>query len=211
MSASDKLPFTFRTALGGILFFALLILGSLRLAKSSEANAKELSSPTILTEPAQMIAEQIQHTPTIVPSVGKCSVSSNFPQKILQWCDLISAYAEKFEINPNLVAAVIWQESGGNPQAYSASGAVGLMQVMPSDGLAASFLCMNGPCFANRPTMDQLYDPEFNIKYGTRMISNLLKKYGSVREALKNYGPGEVGYYYADKVLGLFNQYGGQK
>jgi len=44
-----------------------------------------------------------------------------------------------------LIAAVILQESGGDPSAYSSSGAVGLMQVMPRDGIAAEFMCVNGP------------------------------------------------------------------
>jgi soluble lytic murein transglycosylase-like protein len=46
-------------------------------------------------------------------------------------------------------------------------------------------------------------DPAFNVDYGVRMLSNLLQKYGSEREALKAYGPYNVGYYYADKVLAI--------
>jgi soluble lytic murein transglycosylase-like protein len=137
-----------------------------------------------------------------------CSVSARFPKSVLQWCELITRYAEKHGLPPDLVAALIWQESGGNPTAYSRSGAMGLMQIMPSDGLAAAFRCQNGPCFQNRPKMDELKDPEFNIKYGTRMLAGLLQRNGSLREALKSYGPMNVGYYYADKVLGLFQKYG---
>jgi hypothetical protein len=36
------------------------------------------------------------------------------------------------------------------------------------------------------------------------MLAGLLHKYGDMREALKFYGPMNVGYYYADKVLGIF-------
>ena len=82
------------------------------------------------------------------------------------------------------------------------------MQVMPRDGLAASFMCVNGPCFANRPTTEQLQDPEFNISYGTKMLAELVSKYGNMRDALRYYGPKDVGYYYADIVLSLYNQYG---
>jgi soluble lytic murein transglycosylase-like protein len=73
--------------------------------------------------------------------------------------------------------------------------------------LAASFSCINGPCFANRPTINQLEDPKFNIQYGTNMLAGLLRKNGDVREALKAYGPMNVGYYYADIVLGLYKNY----
>ena len=106
------------------------------------------------------------------------------------------------------MAALIWQESGGNPTAYSRSGAVGLMQVMPRDGLASSFMCVNGPCFASRPSIEQLRDPEFNVSYGTKMLAGLVRKHRNLREALKSYGPMGVGYYYADKVIGIYQRYG---
>ena len=137
-----------------------------------------------------------------------CSVSQRFPASIRRWCGLITQYAGKHGLPPDLVAALIWQESGGNPVAYSHSGAVGLMQVMPSDGLAASFLCSGGPCFSNRPKTDALKDPEFNVSYGTKMLAGLVRRTGSLRDALKSYGPMDVGYYYADKVLGIYQRYG---
>ena len=143
-------------------------------------------------------------------SSGECAVSNRFPKSVLQWCDLITYYANKHNLDPDLVAAVVWLESGGDPVAYSHSGAVGLMQVMPSDGLASSFMCVNGPCFASRPTTEELKDPEFNLAYGTKLLGNLLNHSGDIREALKSYGPMNMGYYYADKVLGLLQQYGEQ-
>jgi len=137
-----------------------------------------------------------------------CEVGRRFPVRIRRWCSWITLYAHKQDLPPDLVAAVIWQESGGSPTAYSRSGAVGLMQIMPKNGLAASFQCPNGPCFANRPTIDKLKDPEFNISYGTRMLGGLVKRHGNYREALKSYGPMDVGYYYADKILGIYKRYG---
>jgi soluble lytic murein transglycosylase-like protein len=137
-----------------------------------------------------------------------CHISPKYPEDILQWCELITAKAEQTGLAPDLIAALIWQESGGNPLAYSKSGAVGLMQVMPRDGLAAKFACANGPCFASRPSIAELQDPEFNVDYGTGMLAGLVKHSGSLREALKAYGPMDSGYYYADKVLGIYQQYG---
>ncbi len=137
-----------------------------------------------------------------------CRVSNKFPDTILQWCDLITANAKQTGLAPDLIAALIWQESGGDPLSYSHSGAVGLMQVMPRDGLAASFSCPNGPCFASRPTIAELQNPEFNIDYGANMLAGLVKRSGSLREALRAYGPMDMGYYYADKVLGIYQQYG---
>lgn len=137
-----------------------------------------------------------------------CQLGQRFPPSIQQWCPLITRYADKHDLSPDLVAALIWQESGGDPLAYSHSGAVGLMQVMPKDGLAAGFICANGPCFSNRPTTNKLQDPEFNIAYGTRMLAGLLRRDGNLREALRSYGPMNVGYSYADKVLGIYQRYG---
>ncbi len=138
----------------------------------------------------------------------ECDVSDLFPSKILQWCGWITAYASEADLSPDLIAAVMWQESGGDPLAYSHSGAVGLMQVMPRDGIAASFVCNGRPCFASRPTIEELQDPEYNIAYGTRMLGGLAARLGSVRDALKSYGPMDVGYYYADKVLAIYDNYG---
>ncbi len=137
----------------------------------------------------------------------QCSLSASYPASIQQWCGAIEKYAGEHGVEPGLIAAVMLQESGGNPNAYSKSGAVGLMQVMPRDGLAASFMCVNGPCFASRPSMDELFDPEFNISYGVRMLAGLIQRHGSVREALRAYGPMDMGYRYADIVLSIQERY----
>ena len=65
-----------------------------------------------------------------------CAVSPKYPDQIRQWCQLITSYSINNGLDPDLVAALVWQESGGDPLAYSKSGAVGLMQVMPRDGIA---------------------------------------------------------------------------
>lgn len=140
-------------------------------------------------------------------SLVGCEVSPRFPESVRKWCNQITQQAKSKNLDPDLVAAVIWQESGGNPTAYSKSGAVGLMQVMPRDGLAASFNCVNGPCFAQRPSIQELQDPDFNISYGTGMLSGLTAKQGNIRDALKSYGPMNVGYYYADKILNIYENH----
>lgn len=135
-----------------------------------------------------------------------CNLSSVFPNKVSRWCETIHRFAAEFDLPPDLVAAVIWQESGGDPDAYSKSGAVGLMQVMPRDGIASGFMCINGPCFSQRPTIQELLDPDFNIKYGVKMLARLAQRHGDIREALKSYGPMNIGYSYADRVLGLYQR-----
>ncbi len=152
--------------------------------------------------PQPAIQELNPQEPTIT-----CEVNHSYPAGILQWCEIITRFASQEDLAPNLVAAVMLQESGGDSNAYSGSGAVGLMQVMPRDGLAAAFECINGPCFASRPTIEELLDPSYNVKYGTHMLAELINKLGDVREALKAYGPMDRGYTYADKVLAIYENY----
>ena len=138
---------------------------------------------------------------------NNCQVSLSYPYGILQWCEIITEQATLVELPPDLIAAVILMESGGDESAYSSSGAVGLMQVMPRDGIAADFECINGPCFASRPTIEELLQPEFNVEYGSQMLAGLVSNLGSPREALKAYGPMDVDYTYADRVLSIFENY----
>lgn len=174
------------------------------LAKGQSTDANTTSPEEQPAAQPVTVQPQVESSPS---GTENCSLNPNYPQSILQWCGLITQYAQKNNLDPNLVAAVMLQESGGNPQAYSKSGAVGLLQVMPNDGLASSFMCINGPCFSSRPSTQQLYDPEFNIAYGTKMLADLLKKYGNVREALHAYGPINMGYQYADIVLSIMNRF----
>ncbi len=164
------------------------------------------------TEVAYAASPALTNDQTAAPNpppspADQCGVSLSYPGGILQWCEIITSFASQAELPPDLIAAVMLQESGGDATAYSASGAVGLMQVMPRDGIAASFECINGPCFASRPTIEELQDPGFNIEYGAHMLAGLTARLGGLREALKAYGPMDVGYSYADKVLAIYENY----
>jgi len=167
------------------------------------------SSLAIVSEPVSAQAEA--NAPASAPKAEKsargCGLNTAVPEEIRQWCELIENAAQEQNLDPALIAAVITQESSGDPSSYSSSGAVGLMQVMPKDGLAASFQCIHGPCFAARPGMDELFDPHFNVQYGTQMLAGLVRKYGNLRDALRAYGPMDVGYMYADLVLGIYEGY----
>jgi len=143
----------------------------------------------------------------VKPEIG---CADQYPENIQPWCDMIEASTQKYELDPFLVAAVITQESGGNPDAYSDSGAVGLMQVMPRDGLAATCEgCFNAQgvnYFTDRPTMAELFDPAFNIDCGSEYLAGRIAAWGSIREGVFHYGPSDVGYTYADKVLAIYER-----
>lgn len=185
-----------------MIFVSLVTVNESAQASAIPVTGSSPASPT--TSPAQTQPSSESSKPA---SASDCSLPARYPTSIHQWCALIEQEAQKNGVDPRLVAAVMLQESGGNARAYSKSGAVGLMQVMPRDGIAANFKCVNGPCFASRPSMAQLYDPEFNVSYGVKMLAGLIKKYGNPRDALKAYGPADSGYTYADKVLAIYNNY----
>jgi soluble lytic murein transglycosylase-like protein len=155
-----------------------------------------LVNPTMMAEAA---------TESVKVGTGSCAFYDRYPAKVQPWCGLIEQTASKYGVDALLIASVMLQESGGQPEILSASGAVGLMQVMPRDGAAADFQCVNGPCFASRPSIEELKDPAFNVDFGVRMLAGLIEKHGDIREALKAYGPYDIGYRYADQVLSIRN------
>ncbi len=194
----------FPALLLGIL--AILLFASLaNTSEDVQASAEREEAPVANTATALPATRQPTQPPTQAPT--SCSLPSRYPATIRQWCGWIEQYARQTGLEPKLIAAVMLQESGGNAKAYSSSGAVGLMQVMPRDGLATRFQCNGKPCFSSRPSMAELYDPEYNISYGVRMLAGLVQRTGSVRDALRSYGPMDVGYSYADKVLKIFTSY----
>jgi soluble lytic murein transglycosylase-like protein len=98
-----------------------------------------------------------------------------------QYASLIQTYADKHGLAPALVKAVIQTESGGNPHAVSPAGAMGLMQLMPSNVQEAG--------------ISDPFDPEQNIAAGTEQLSGLMKQYGGNLDltlAGYNAGPGNV-------------------
>ena len=178
------------------IFPAILAATATLILLSSKVNSGYASSKSVAN-----------HIDEIKPINQARSLSSKFPEEIQYWKPLIEQNAQITGLDPNLIGALILQESGGQSQIMSTSGAVGLMQVMPRDGIANQFMCINGPCFKDRPTIAELKDPDFNIQYGTRYLSGLINKTGNIRDALKTYGPAGVDYYYADIVLTLLDQY----
>lgn len=187
----------------GIIFSSLAIIFLTRQISSPQTVVQASSGDPPPAEQANNVDTSLTNN----EQTTECSIGSRFPEKVRRWCDLIESNSAEHGLPADLIAAVILQESGGDSQAYSKSGAVGLMQVMPRDGIAEKFMCQNGPCFASRPSMEELYDPQFNIYYGVRMLAGLNNKTGDLREALRAYGPMDVGYYYADLVLKIVHNY----
>lgn len=123
---------------------------------------------------------------------------------------LVQTNAAAFNVDPNLVKAIIANESGFNAHATSGVGAQGLMQLMPST--AAGLGVTNA------------YDPAQNVYGGTKYIKGLLDRFnGDMRLAVAAYnaGPGAVQKYngvppyaetqnYVQNVLASYEKYKSQ-
>lgn len=91
--------------------------------------------------------------------------------------DMIDYYAKKEHVDAQLVRAVIEVESGFEPDATSAQGAAGLMQIMPQTAL-------------DQGLVDR-FDTQSNIGAGTHYLATLLHRYkGVIRLALAAYNAG---------------------
>ena len=105
-------------------------------------------------------------------------------------CDLdliILRAGEREAVDPRLIHAVIQQESRYDPNAKSAVGAKGLMQLMPGTG--KRFDCKD------------LKDEACNVEAGTKYLAWLLKRFnGDVSLALAGYNAGEGA---VDKYKGI--------
>lgn len=74
---------------------------------------------------------------------------------------LITRYAKKYGVSPELADAVVKIESNYNPKARGSAGEIGLMQIKPA---TARMMGYDGPAKG-------LYDPETNIRYGMKYLA----------------------------------------
>ncbi|TMJ95798.1 MAG: lytic transglycosylase domain-containing protein [Actinobacteria bacterium] len=104
----------------------------------------------------------------------------------LRYSNVVVGHARHYDLDAALLAAVIYRESKFNADAKSDSGAIGLMQLLPStaEGIA---IRTGGSKFV----VSDLYEPEINVRYGAYYLHSLMTKYGSARLALAAYNAGQ--------------------
>jgi soluble lytic murein transglycosylase-like protein len=97
---------------------------------------------------------------------------------LTRWRPEIEAAARKARISEALIAAVVMVESGGNPNAKSPAGALGLGQLMPAT--------------ARRYGVRNAFNPAENLRGSAAYLSDLMKMFrGDLVLALAAYNSGE--------------------
>ncbi|HVV59717.1 MAG TPA: lytic transglycosylase domain-containing protein [Gaiellaceae bacterium] len=104
----------------------------------------------------------------------------------LHYAAYVRAHARENHLDPAFLAAVIDSESKFDADAQSSSGAIGLMQLTPATARGIA-IRTGGSAFR----MDDLYNPEINIRYGAWYLRNLFRKYGDERLVLAAYNAGQ--------------------
>jgi soluble lytic murein transglycosylase-like protein len=137
---------------------------------------------------------------------GSISVPSGLSERMSMWEDKLREFCEQYEVDPDLARAVMRMESGGNPNAVSRAGAIGLMQLMPGTARGLGV---------------DPKDPERNLEGGIKYLSQLADKYNGDHVktlAAYNAGPSRVDSYggvppfpetqrYVKNVLALYRKY----
>jgi soluble lytic murein transglycosylase-like protein len=119
--------------------------------------------------------------PTRAPATPRAQAAAGAPAAVGKFTGPISAAAQRHELDPALLSAVVGQESGFQSRAVSRAGALGLMQLMPE---TARELGVRDP-----------FDPAQNVEGGAKYLRGLIDRYhGRLDLALAAYnaGPGAV-------------------
>lgn len=117
----------------------------------------------------------------IKPDTTQTGVPDTVKTRVDSYRHMIVEKSVKYGIDPKLLYAVVAKESGGNPNAKSGAGAMGLAQLMPA---TARELGVLNP-----------YDPEQNLEGAAKYLSQLQKLYKgdtSLMLAAYNSGMGNV-------------------
>lgn len=102
--------------------------------------------------------------------------------------EVVSVYEEKYNVEQNLIFAVIKAESNFNKNATSNRNAIGLMQVMEE---TAKDVANRNKIEINSDNLkEELCDVYKNIEIGTCYLSTLIQKYQNKEVALAAYNAG---------------------
>ena len=102
--------------------------------------------------------------------------------------EAVLIYSEEYNVDKNLILALIKAESNFNEEAISNRNAIGLMQLM--EETAKDVANRNGIELDDENIKEELRDVYKNIEIGTAYIASLLKQYKNTEVALAAYNAG---------------------
>jgi soluble lytic murein transglycosylase len=113
------------------------------------------------------------------------------PATLQAVADTIISVAQRYDLAPELILAVISTESSFDPHAESEVGALGLMQLMP-----ATAIQMASELELELKVRRLLTDPELNILLGSFYLQKLIHQFEDLNAALAAYnvGPNRLHY-----------------
>ncbi len=142
-----------RTVITAIILAVIVMLGSLYYSVLAQSQSPADQSPADLA-----------------------GLSPYWSPNVLRWEPFILSAAEERDLDPDLIAAVIWKESLGRAWERGPVGAVGLMGLMP---------------FEWRPSVDELENPWTNVAWGARALAHTIRDgNGDLYYALAAYNGG---------------------
>lgn len=154
------------------------------IAQATEANRQNAQTLGMYGLMANIPSESeglIGKTPTVTPKVESGSgLARASVEKAKPYMSTIQAAAEAYGVPEDVILAVIETESGFKPDAKSATGVRGLMQVTQDTYKGLGF------------TGDRS-DPTNSINAGTKLLSQLYKQYGNWDDAFTAYNGGSRG------------------
>ncbi len=101
------------------------------------------------------------------------------------YSEYVEEYSAKYNLDENLVYAVIKTESGFDPNAVSVDDAYGLMQFIPD-----TFDWVSTKLGYTEYVHEDLFDPQVSIEYGCYLLWYLLDEFKTVPEAMAAYHAG---------------------
>jgi soluble lytic murein transglycosylase-like protein len=132
----------------------------------------------LLIAAPRLLAEVAEAAPGVLPPDASGKAAALLAGRVAQYRDLVATAAKEATVDARLLHAVIAVESGYNPLAVSAKGAVGLMQLMPDT--------------AKRYGIRDARDPSQNLQAGARYLRDLLKLFNNdLNLTLAAYNAGE--------------------
>jgi soluble lytic murein transglycosylase-like protein len=138
--------------------------------------AAAVSSAPLARPVTALLPPTAKAKPTIDVSTEFVAIPANEA-----YADIIQEAAGTYDVDANLIHAVMQAESAFHPYAVSRAGAEGLMQLMPE--------------LSNEMGVGDAFDPRENIMGGVRYLRRLLDYHdGNLDLALASYnaGPGNV-------------------